>query len=81
MNLKSWKTYGERYRRWRFCGEEHDYGLLRREKPRDVAERLIHQVFSEDEISTKIFTYKTHYYTGINNLQDWVEVYYIDLYI
>lgn len=80
MNIRSYAAEMKypQWGKWTFCGEEHDYGLLRENKPRDIAEKLVHQVFSNEEIATKKFMYKTHYYRGRNNLQDWVEVYYKD---
>lgn len=80
MNIATYSTYGKRFNfgKWKFCGEECGYGLFKMDSPRSIAERIVSQVFSEEEISKKIFMYKTHYYRGRNNLQDWVEVYYKD---
>ena len=61
---------------WALCGEEHGYQLFKNEKPKAIAERLILEVFSYEEISKKIFYYHPHYYRGKNNLQDRIEVYY-----
>lgn len=61
---------------YNLCGDESDYGLLRRSYPKDVAEHIVRAVFSDKEIEEREFVYEPRYYRGRNNLQDTVTVYY-----
>ena len=61
---------------WRLCGEDYGYGLFKKEKPKDVAIRLINTVFADKDISNMRFVYVPRYYRGGNNLQDSIDVYY-----
>lgn len=63
-------------RDWWYCGEDYGYGLFKKEKPKDVAIRLIKTVFADKDISNMCFVYVPRYYRGGNNLQDSIDVYY-----
>lgn len=60
---------------YNFCGDESDYGLLRKSYPKDIATCIIKQVFTDVEIEEREFIYEPRYYRGRNNLQDTVTVY------
>ncbi len=63
---------------WRLCGRSacSGHGLFKKEKPKDVAIRLINTVFADKDISNMRFVYVPRYYRGGNNLQDSIDVYY-----
>ena len=51
---------------------------FKKEKPKDVAIRLINTVFVDRDISNMRFVYIPRYYRGGNNLQDSIDVYYTE---
>ena len=61
---------------WIFCGNDCDYGLFLKEKPKTVALRIISEVFGDKDLSNMRFVYVPKYYRGHNCLQDTIEVYY-----
>ena len=60
---------------WTFCGDEYDYGLFDSMRPKEVAKIVINRVFSDKEISERLFVYVPYKYRGKNNLMDRLDVY------
>ena len=59
-----------------WCGEEYGYGLFDNEKPKQVALRVIRNVFLNKDVSDIKFVYIVHKYTGHQSKQDILDVYY-----
>lgn len=83
MELISYATYSKKYwwgrpaqNGYKFCGEEHDYGMFKSRRPKEVAKGIIDAVFAGKDIENYVFVYIPRYYRGRNNLQDRIEVYY-----
>ena len=60
---------------WKLCGYDYDYGMFKSVYPRDYAVMLIHQVFSDEDISKRKFIYCPHTYRGRQSMKDYIEVY------
>ena len=61
---------------WNLCGEDYGYDLFGGITPRKAALLLIKKVFTDEEISERIFCYYAYKYRGNNNLQDFILVYF-----
>lgn len=42
---------------WKICGQEYDYSLFDKEKPKAMAERIVLEVFGEEWVKDKQFVY------------------------
>lgn len=60
---------------WRICGQYADYGLFSTKKPKELAIRLIHDVFTDEEIATKRFVYYCYKYRGRQSMKDEIVVF------
>ena len=55
---------------WNDCVQEYDYRLFDIEKPKDMAIRLLKELYGEKWIEGKKFVYYPYYYHGENNYMD-----------
>lgn len=61
---------------WKICAQDNDYGLFHNIKPKALAIKLIHEVFTDEEISERKFVYIPIFYRGRQSMQDQIYVYY-----
>ena len=60
---------------WHVCGQDNDYGLFHNIRPRQLAIKLIHDVFTDEEIARRKFVYIPTVYRGRQSMQDEIIVY------
>lgn len=63
---------------WNVCIIEYDYRLFDEEKPKDMAIRLLKEVYGEKWLEGKKFVYYPYYYHGNNCCMDCLYVYWKD---
>ena len=61
---------------WKDCIQEFEYRLFENEKPKEMAIRLLKEMWGEQWMENKKFLYYPYYYTGHNGYMYALYVYY-----